>query len=195
MCVRALINGRRARHFHAHLAKEREKNEILAAENLVYQRALVPALPEQVNGLAVSAHYRPADMSGAGGDFYDVFALDRNRVAIILGDVSGHDRSAVDRANTIRHSLRTHLWDDHEPRTVLKKAGAALARDETLDGDFATAVVAVHDLAAGTLTYACAGHPAPVLIGAAAHEPVSVCSSRRPLRLPSRSKSAQCLVR
>jgi hypothetical protein len=174
---RALWLGRRARRFHAHLAAERERNELLATENLVYQRALVPALPAAVGGLLISGDYRPADLSGAGGDFYDVFALDKQRVAIILGDVSGHDRRAVERANTIRHSLRTHLWDDHEPRIVLKKTGAALARDETLDGDFATAIVAVHDIAAGTLTYACAGHPAPVLVGASEHEPVSACSS------------------
>jgi hypothetical protein len=174
---RALWVGRRARRFHAHLAAERERNEVLATENLVYQRALVPALPAAVGGLLISGDYRPADLSGAGGDFYDVFALDKQRVAIILGDVSGHDRRAVERANTIRHSLRTHLWDDHEPRIVLKKTGAALARDETLDGDFATAIVAIHDIAAGTLTYACAGHPAPVLVGASEHEPVSACSS------------------
>jgi serine phosphatase RsbU (regulator of sigma subunit) len=182
--LRAMRNGRRARRFRAHLAETQrlaeehaQLAESLAVENLVYQRALVPALPDHVNGIAVSAQYRPADLRGAGGDFYDVFALDRNRVAIIVGDVSGHDRSAVDRANSIRHSLRTHLWDDHEPRMVLKKTGVALARDETLDGDFATAIVAVHDTAAGTLTYACAGHPAPVLVGAADHAPVSVCSS------------------
>jgi serine phosphatase RsbU (regulator of sigma subunit) len=175
--VRAMWNGRRARRFRARLAEETQRNEVLAAENAVMQRALVPTLPERLGGVTLSAHYRPADLSGAGGDFYDVFALDSQRVAIILGDVSGHDRHAVDRANAIRHKLRTHLEDDHEPRIVLKKTGAALARDETLDGDFATAVVAVHDTAAGTLTYACAGHPAPVLIGAADHEPVSVCSS------------------
>jgi hypothetical protein len=175
--VRSLWNGRRARLFRAHLAEERERNMILAEENLVYQRALVPALPTAVNGMALSADYRPADLSGAGGDFYDVFALDKNRTAIILGDVSGHDRRAVERANAIRHNLRAYLWDDEEPRIVLKRTGAALARDETLDGDFATAIVAVHDSAAGTLTYACAGHPAPMLVGAPDHEHVAVCSS------------------
>jgi serine phosphatase RsbU (regulator of sigma subunit) len=175
--VRSLLNGRRARLFRQHLAAERERNEILAEENLVYQRALVPALPTAVNGIGLSAAYRPADLSGAGGDFYDVFALDKSRTAIILGDVSGHDRRAVERANAIRHNLRAYLWDDEEPRIVLKRTGTALARDETLDGDFATAIVAVHDAESGTLTYACAGHPAPVLVGAPDHAPVSVCSS------------------
>jgi hypothetical protein len=149
-------------------------------QNEVMQRALVPELPELIAGLTISGGYRPADEVAQGGDFYDVFALDDDRAAIILGDVSGHDIHALGRSNEVRHKLRTLVEDafeEHVPlRRVLDKASRSLSK-QWIDGDFVTAAVAIHDAKAGTLTYACAGHPAPVVTGTAAHDPVSVCSS------------------
>ena len=167
--VRWFLMSRRAHH----LAMARAA---LTADVAVLQSALVPALPERVGGLDVSVAYRPADGLASGGDFYDVFALDEERVGIIIGDVSGHDRNAIARASAVRHKLRAYLELGLEPRTVLYAAGEALSGD-SLDGDFATAAVAVHDAEAGTLTYSCAGHPPPIILGVAGHPPVSVCSS------------------
>ena len=44
--------------------------------------------------------------------------------------------------------------------------------DEHLDGDFATVVLAIHDPATASLTFACAGHPAPIVAGPSKYEPV-----------------------
>jgi len=170
LAVRAYFSGRRARKLEGAL---REK----AADNAVLQAALVPDLPERLGGVALSVDYRPADGLASGGDFYDAFALDEHLVGVILGDVSGHDRKAIRRAADVRHKLRAYLELGFEPRMVLEMAGEALSSTDSLEGDFATAAVAVHDVRAGTLTYACAGHPAPIVTGSAAHEPVSVCSS------------------
>jgi len=141
---------------------------------------LVPDLPEQIAGFHLSGDYRPADEVAQGGDFYDAFALDDQRVAILLGDVSGHDLRALERSNEVRHMLRTLIEECYEEgwelRRALEKASRALSK-RWLEGDFVTAVVAIYDADAGTLTYSCAGHPAPVLEGDAAHDPVSVCSS------------------
>ena len=167
--VRGYLMSRRARHLAA-------ARRALTADVAVLQSALVPALPERIGGLEMSVAYRPADGLASGGDFYDVFALDEQRVGIIMGDVSGHDRNAIARASAVRHKLRAYLELGLEPRTVLYAAGEALSGD-SLDGDFATAAVAVHDAEAGTLTYACAGHPAPIILGVSGHPPVSVCSS------------------
>jgi hypothetical protein len=167
--VRGYVMSRRARQLAA-------ARRALTADVAVLQSALVPALPERLGGLELSVAYRPADGLASGGDFYDVFALDEQRVGIIMGDVSGHDRSAIARASAVRHKLRAYLELGLEPRTVLYAAGEALSGD-SLDGDFATAAVAVHDAEAGTLSYACAGHPAPIILGVAGHPPVSVCSS------------------
>jgi Stage II sporulation protein E (SpoIIE) len=87
---------------------------------------------------------------------------------------------ALNRSNEVRHKLRTLLeagYEEHwEVRRVLAKASNALSK-QWLDGDFVTAAVAIHDAETGTLTYACAGHPAPLLMGVAHHKPVSACSS------------------
>jgi hypothetical protein len=89
----------------------------------------------------------------------------------VLGDVSGHDRTSIPRAASVRHKLRAYLELGLAPRTVMRVAGEALA-DDSLDGEFTTAVVAIHDRRTGELTYATAGHMPPILTGAAAHTPL-----------------------
>jgi len=96
-------------------------------------------------------------------------------VAIIVGDVSGHGREALGRAAHMHYTLRAYVEMGLEPRAALKLAGRVLGADE--DDLFTTVAVAVHDAAAGTLTYATAGHPAPVLLGPGAQEPLTRCAS------------------
>ena len=58
---------------------------------------------------------------------------------------------------------------------ALQVAGAVI--DEHMDGEFATVVLAVHDPATASLTYACAGHPAPIIVGPVRPEPILAGSS------------------
>lgn len=153
----------------------RRQRARLLEEVGILQEALLPRVPDRVGTLAVSVAYRPAEGLAAGGDFYDVFGLENGSTAIIVGDVSGHGREALAPATFIRHMVRSYLEAGLPPRAALQLAGNIL--DDHNREEFATIVAAVHNPSAGTLSYATAGHPPPIVTGPSSFEPLRVASS------------------
>ena len=121
------------------------------------QQSLLPTGVPHVPGLDVAVHYRTANR--AGGDYYDFFPLPDGRLGVLLADVSGHGTPAAV-LMSITHSL-THARPDvpEHPGEFLAYLNEHLAKRYTLTtGTFVTAVYAVFDPHAGTVTYANAGH-------------------------------------
>ena len=182
--VRSRLAALRARRL------EQQRGELLEDVGLL-QAALLPVPPDRLGPVGTSAAYRPADGPGAGGDFYDLFALDDGRLAVILGDVSGHGRQALPHTALVRFTLRAYLEAGLSPRSAVQTAGAVLERQ--LGESFATVAAAVYHPRERTLTYACAGHPPPIVLGSRAMEPITVCSSP-PIGAGTRTGTRQTVV-
>jgi hypothetical protein len=184
LAIRSRLSALRARRL------EQQRGELLEDVGLL-QAALLPLLPARLGPVGTTAAYRPADGPGAGGDFYDTFALEDGQLAVIVGDISGHGRQALPHTALVRFTLRAYLEAGLSPRAVVQTAGAVLERQ--LGGSFATVVVATYQPRQRILTYACAGHPPPLVLGSQSIAPITVCSSP-PIGAGMRTGTRQTVV-
>jgi hypothetical protein len=182
------ISSRLAARRAGRLARQRQA---LLEDVGLLQAALLPELPPRLGPVGTTAAYRPASGPAAGGDFYDVFALENGQLAVIVGDVSGHGRGALPHTTLVRFTLRAYLEAGLSPRETLQAAAPVLERQ--LGGSFATGVIAGYDPRARELTYACAGHPHPVLGGLATDASIIACSAP-PIGAGSRTGTRQTVV-
>ncbi|WP_432561360.1 PP2C family protein-serine/threonine phosphatase [Kineococcus sp. SYSU DK003] len=113
-----------------------------------------------VPGWSAAAALRPAEGLLAG-DWYDVLPLPDGRFAVVVADVSGHGARAGIVAIQLKRLLEAALHLAPEPDLALAMA-ARVFSDEA--ERFASCVVAVVDPDSGTVTYANAGHPAPLVL-------------------------------
>ncbi|MCZ4500455.1 MAG: rsbP 2 [Marmoricola sp.] len=95
----------------------------------ILQSAMLTPLPEP-DGLLISARYQPAaKREQVGGDWYDAFELATGAVALVIGDVVGHDIEAAAAMGQARSILRAIAWPgDKRPAASLESL------DQALDG-------------------------------------------------------------
>ena len=126
------------------------------------QRALLPESLPRTDRHRFDAAYLPGTAESiVGGDWYDAFPLPDGRVALSIGDVAGHGLAAAVVMGEVRHAFRAAALNATSPSAVLERANAIVnMRAEPV---MVTALFGVLDPATSTLTYAVAGHPAPML--------------------------------
>ena len=136
-------------------ARVQEREHAIAQQ---LQAALQPPLPDHVLGLTVGSFTRPAlDEASVGGDFYDLFPLDKELYALVIGDVSGKGLAAAQQLALIRNSLRTTLYLSRAPAKAADALNRIVTSHELLVG-FVTAFVGVYDAGTGQITYCSCGH-------------------------------------
>jgi serine phosphatase RsbU (regulator of sigma subunit) len=139
---------------------ERRAEEVLAQEELAPLRwaaRLAPADLPEIEGFEVGRVYQPGTGVMAG-DFYDFFATTPQRMAAVIGDVSGHGIEPSITAFQVKYLLRVFLRQYRDPGQALEELNAVMSAQGRPE-EFVSLVAAVFDVAAGTLRYASAGHP------------------------------------
>ncbi len=146
---------------------ERDRFVAETLQHAILQEVAENAFP----GLAVASRYLPAwQEARIGGDFFDVFALNGDRIAFVVGDASGKGLSAAVRMAEAKFALRAFLREDASPETALARLNdflCAAQRLETRDEDaFIVLTLVVVKTATGEASFGTAGAEPPLILRA-----------------------------
>ncbi|MFD4592550.1 SpoIIE family protein phosphatase [Streptomyces rubiginosohelvolus] len=146
--------------------------------SLALQRQLLPHhLPPQ-SAVRTAYRYLPADdVTGVGGDWFDVIPLSGTRVGLVVGDVVGHGLQAAATMGRLRTSVRAFAQLDMPPDELLTRLddlvgqpaeeppdayGGAVETYDVTTG--ATCLYAVYDPVSRRCVMARAGHLPPAVV-------------------------------
>jgi PAS domain S-box-containing protein len=134
---------------------------------LMLQRTLLPQSVPSPPGVQVAYRYAPGSSgTEVGGDWFDVIPLAGGRVALVVGDVTGHGLRAAATMGRLRTAVRTLAGLDLPPDELLRRVND-LADDLAPGPDdplLATALYAVYDPSTRRCHLAKAGHVPPLLL-------------------------------
>lgn len=141
-----------------HLAALRVQEELESARDM--QQAILPQHFPDTADFSMQACMQPA--RELGGDFYDCFALSGGRWGFLVADVAGKGVGAAFFMAVSRTVLQDLAQDGLGPQEVLARANELLSGRNPMEL-FVTACYCIYDPRDGSLVYASAGHPAPLL--------------------------------
>jgi HAMP domain-containing protein len=159
--------------------KERLQSEIEIAATI--QRNLLPSEGPKFRGVSFSAHFEPT--ASIGGDYYDVFNLDKTRLAVAIGDVSGHGLSTGIVMAMVKAAMTTLVEEGADERSLFRRLNELVHRS-TERRAFMTLGFTIFDLEHATIRHTNAGHLYPYLLRKNA-APYSIESPSLPLGVRS----------
>jgi serine phosphatase RsbU (regulator of sigma subunit) len=126
------------------------------------QQSLLPRERPAVPGLEVGTVYESAAQVDVGGDVFDFMELPDGRLAVVLGDVTGHGIDATADMAMAKFVFRSLAREHSEPSDFLAHANEVVV-GEIAVGKFITMAYLIVD-PGGALLCASAGHPVPRLV-------------------------------
>ena len=136
------------------LEKARLEKDVEIARRI--QQHLLPPVPKGLPRIELALRYVAAER--ASGDTYDLVPLRDGRVAVMIGDVTGHGIGAALLTHAAQAALRSYLELLDDPSDVVTRLNHRLAASiET--GNFMSLLLAIVDPAQRSLRYVNAGHP------------------------------------
>jgi serine phosphatase RsbU (regulator of sigma subunit) len=128
------------------------------------QQSLLPRERPGIAGLEVGAVYESAARVDVGGDVFDFLELPDGRLAVVLGDVTGHGIDATADMAMAKFVFRSLARDYPEPSDFLAHANEVVL-SEIAPGKFITMTSLVVN-PSGHVSAASAGHPEPRIVHA-----------------------------
>jgi serine phosphatase RsbU (regulator of sigma subunit) len=126
------------------------------------QLGLMPHPPKPRGPLKVAVRYTPANQ--LGGDVYDFYRLDNNRLGILVADVSGHGVNSAMLSGMVKALAANLSIAVLEPGELL--AGLDVATEQYFpEGYFCTGFYLIADEETGLVRYAGVGHPPAIVVG------------------------------
>jgi serine phosphatase RsbU (regulator of sigma subunit)/anti-sigma regulatory factor (Ser/Thr protein kinase) len=143
-------------------AKERMESELNIGREI--QMSMIPltfpAFPDRKE-FSLYATLRPA--REVGGDFYDFFFIDEDRICLCIGDVSGKGVPSALFMAVARTLIKSRAADDFSTASILTHVNDELSRDNKAYM-FVTIFIGILDLKTGELVFTNAGHNPPYLM-------------------------------
>ncbi len=138
------------------LLRDRLKYDLELAAKI--QKSFLPREVVSVEGLELFAEYRAAYT--IGGDFYDVFWVGEDKLAVFIGDISGKGVAAALLMARVSSELRVAALAHVDPVVVLSAMNEAILASGQPELFF-TAIYLTFNVKAGEIVLANAGHPSP----------------------------------
>jgi len=133
------------------------------------QRAVLRPLPPRLGPLGLDVVYVAAAAEAkVGGDLYEAVATVGHGIRVIMGDVRGKGLGAVELATDVLGMFREQAHEACTLAELASRLDAGLGRGLGRHEEFVTALLVEIDPESGRTSIFNCGHPAPLLIPAAA---------------------------
>ena len=140
-------------------AEKRIEQELLLAHN-IQDSALPKNFRFSHTGFEIYATMDPA--KEVGGDFYDFFFVDTDRIALVIADVSGHGIPAALLMMRSKTVIRSLAESGLNPAVVMEKVNEELCEGNDINM-FVTVWMGIMDLKTGVMRCVNAGHEYPAI--------------------------------